>query len=268
MGGAPTVFNIIVNMPSGDWKPLPHKVKIMMGGSPPPTQIISRMEDLGVIVNHLYGPTEIHGSATINKTTPYRKTVKVQVDLAAYLPSQLELEVVNGSTNETRVEATQIQYDMLPKYCKTCKLEGHDESECRILHPELRIQFEYAITNIGNAFDALLEEEEENSDTQEKDRNIEVADEQITIVRDDTHTGNTQKERHDTGNTQALSYTKEIHNNEIDMRSTGKTVPGEFNDEQTIREELISNYKITDAGLQRSMQEDVAKTEDTEEMEN
>ncbi|KAF3620517.1 hypothetical protein FXO38_00751 [Capsicum annuum] len=76
------------------------------------------------------------------------------------------------------------------------------------------------------------------------------------------------RERHDTGNTQALSYTKEIHNNEIDMRSTGKTVPGEFNDEQTIREALSSNYKITDAGLQRSMQEDVAKTEDTEEMEN
>lgn len=26
---------------------------------------------------------------------------------------------------------------MLPKYCKECKLQGHDEMECWRLHPEL-----------------------------------------------------------------------------------------------------------------------------------
>lgn len=30
-----------------------------------------------------------------------------------------------------------IKYDYLPKYCKTCKLQGHDEEECYVLHPEL-----------------------------------------------------------------------------------------------------------------------------------
>uniref|UniRef100_M1DZL1 Uncharacterized protein n=1 Tax=Solanum tuberosum TaxID=4113 RepID=M1DZL1_SOLTU len=29
---------------------------------------------------------------------------------------------------------------MLPKYCNTCKLQGHGEAECRQLHPELRVQ--------------------------------------------------------------------------------------------------------------------------------
>lgn len=46
MSGAPTVLNMIVNMPSCEL--LPHKVKIVTGGSPPPPEIISRMEELEV----------------------------------------------------------------------------------------------------------------------------------------------------------------------------------------------------------------------------
>ncbi|XP_016449155.1 butanoate--CoA ligase AAE1-like [Nicotiana tabacum] len=61
MGGAPTVLNMIVNSSPRDRKPLPHKVKIMTGGSPPPPQILSRMEELGFGVNHLYGLTETYG---------------------------------------------------------------------------------------------------------------------------------------------------------------------------------------------------------------
>jgi len=30
-----------------------------------------------------------------------------------------------------------IKYDYVPKHCKTCKLQGHNEEECFILHPEL-----------------------------------------------------------------------------------------------------------------------------------
>ncbi|OIT06511.1 putative acyl-activating enzyme 2 [Nicotiana attenuata] len=64
MGGAPTVLNMIVNSSPRDQKPLPHKVKIMTGGSPPPPQILSRMEELGFGVNHLYGLTETYGPGT------------------------------------------------------------------------------------------------------------------------------------------------------------------------------------------------------------
>ncbi|XP_052197585.1 butanoate--CoA ligase AAE1-like [Diospyros lotus] len=64
MGGAPTVLNMIVNSPASDQKPLPHKVEVMTGGSPPPPQIIFKMEELGFTVSHLYGLTETYGPGT------------------------------------------------------------------------------------------------------------------------------------------------------------------------------------------------------------
>ncbi|KAM3362897.1 butanoate-CoA ligase AAE1-like [Capsicum galapagoense] len=64
LSGAPTVMNMIVNSPVSDRKPLPHKVNIMTGGSPPPPQILSKMEELGFRVHHLYGLTETYGPGT------------------------------------------------------------------------------------------------------------------------------------------------------------------------------------------------------------
>ncbi|XVE82403.1 hypothetical protein DITRI_Ditri16bG0001700 [Diplodiscus trichospermus] len=64
MGGAPTVLNLIVNSSVTDRKPFPHKVEIMTGGSPPPPQILFKMEELGFNVNHLYGLTETYGPGT------------------------------------------------------------------------------------------------------------------------------------------------------------------------------------------------------------
>lgn len=62
MSAAPTVLNMIVN--STDRKPLPHKVEIMTGGSPPPPPVLSKIEDLGFRVSHLYGLTETYGPGT------------------------------------------------------------------------------------------------------------------------------------------------------------------------------------------------------------
>lgn len=64
MGAAPTVLNMIVNSPANVQRPLPHKVAIATGGSPPPPQILSKMEELGFDVTHLYGLTETYGPAT------------------------------------------------------------------------------------------------------------------------------------------------------------------------------------------------------------
>ncbi|KAK4342437.1 hypothetical protein RND71_038253 [Anisodus tanguticus] len=47
MSATPIVLNMMVNCPSNDRKPLSQKVEIMTGGSPPPPQIISKMEELG-----------------------------------------------------------------------------------------------------------------------------------------------------------------------------------------------------------------------------
>ncbi|XP_016179496.1 probable acyl-activating enzyme 2 isoform X2 [Arachis ipaensis] len=64
LGGAPTVLNMIVNSASFDRKPIDHKVLAMTGGSPPPPQIIAKMEELGFTVSHLYGLTETYGPGT------------------------------------------------------------------------------------------------------------------------------------------------------------------------------------------------------------
>ncbi|XP_075092012.1 isovalerate--CoA ligase AAE2-like [Nicotiana tabacum] len=58
MSAAPTVLNMIANSPPSDRKSLSHKVDIMTGGSPPPPDILSKMEELGFSVSHLYGLTE------------------------------------------------------------------------------------------------------------------------------------------------------------------------------------------------------------------
>ncbi|XP_073056281.1 butanoate--CoA ligase AAE1-like isoform X2 [Primulina eburnea] len=62
MSGAPTVLNMIIN--SSDQKQLPHKVNIMTGGAAPPPSILSKIEDLGFRVSHLYGLTEVYGPGT------------------------------------------------------------------------------------------------------------------------------------------------------------------------------------------------------------
>lgn len=76
--------------------------------------------------------------ATINKTRPSCARVKVLVDLLTDLPKKVRMDIVNESTGEVRTEWVMILYDYLPKYCKECKLQGHDISECWRINPELK----------------------------------------------------------------------------------------------------------------------------------
>nr|DAD46252.1 TPA_asm: hypothetical protein HUJ06_004482 [Nelumbo nucifera] len=65
MGGAPTVLNMLVNAPSSERKTLPHKVEMMTGAAPPPSEILFKMEELGFGVTHSYGLTETYGPGTV-----------------------------------------------------------------------------------------------------------------------------------------------------------------------------------------------------------
>lgn len=51
----------------------------------------------------------------------------MQVDLLANFPKVVDLEVVNDETKTSRVERIKIQYDIIPTYCKLCKLKMHVE---------------------------------------------------------------------------------------------------------------------------------------------
>ncbi|KAH0710890.1 hypothetical protein KY284_012317 [Solanum tuberosum] len=55
-------------------------------------------------------------NATINKTRSSCARVKVQVDLAADIPKQVEIEVVDNKHNMSRLIVIYVQYDVLPKY--------------------------------------------------------------------------------------------------------------------------------------------------------
>lgn len=74
--------------------------------------------------------------ATKNQTRPSCAKVKVEVDLLRDFPKWINvgLRRKNGEVIDKWIN---INYDYLPKYCKKCKLQGHNKHDCFVLHPEL-----------------------------------------------------------------------------------------------------------------------------------
>lgn len=64
MSGAPVVLNMLIHAAKDAQKKSAHLTKIAVGGSPPPSIVIERMEAMGFEVVHLYGLTETYGPAT------------------------------------------------------------------------------------------------------------------------------------------------------------------------------------------------------------
>ncbi|WMV30685.1 hypothetical protein MTR67_024070 [Solanum verrucosum] len=93
--------------------------------------------------------------ATRNQTRPSCARVKVEVDLLGEFPKRIKIGMkkTNGEVMETWVR---IKYDYIPKYCKTCMLQGHDEQQCYVEHPELYPKKE------KNNMEANAKEEKEN----------------------------------------------------------------------------------------------------------
>ncbi|KAE8664649.1 putative acyl-activating enzyme 2 [Hibiscus syriacus] len=62
LGGATPVLSLIAN---ANQKPLPFKVNIMTGGAPPPAHVVFKIEELGFILTHSYGMSEMLGPGTV-----------------------------------------------------------------------------------------------------------------------------------------------------------------------------------------------------------
>ncbi|KAH0650073.1 hypothetical protein KY284_029985 [Solanum tuberosum] len=75
--------------------------------------------------------------ATKNQSRPSCTRVKVEVDLLSDFSKRIKIGVRKQSTREVVEKWITIKYDYVSKYCTTCKLQGHDEKACYILHPEL-----------------------------------------------------------------------------------------------------------------------------------
>ncbi|XP_060195290.1 uncharacterized protein LOC132624542 [Lycium barbarum] len=91
------------------------------------------------------------------------------------------MDIENEKTGAIRTVNVQIHYDYLPKYCKECKLQGHDEYDCRIINPE-RVQYdnereempkENGKTKPHKSSDEVHNSKESNKDLQE-DKEIEA----------------------------------------------------------------------------------------------
>ncbi|KAM3199687.1 hypothetical protein P3L10_032047 [Capsicum annuum] len=74
--------------------------------------------------------------ATQNKTRSSCARVKLEVDLLGDFPKKINIEI-RKKTGEVVEKWIHIKYDYVPKYCKECKLQGHNEKECYFIHPEL-----------------------------------------------------------------------------------------------------------------------------------
>ncbi|KAH0705670.1 hypothetical protein KY289_010746 [Solanum tuberosum] len=74
--------------------------------------------------------------ATRNQTRPSCARVKVEVDLLKEFPKRIKIGVKKTS-GEVMEKWIKIKYDYVPKYCKTCMIQGHDMEQCYVEHPEL-----------------------------------------------------------------------------------------------------------------------------------
>lgn len=81
--------------------------------------------------------------ATQNKTRPSYARVKVEVGLLGEFPKKINIGMRNN-TGDVMEKWVTIKYDYIPKYFTTCKLQGHNEKECCVLHPKLFTQMEQA----------------------------------------------------------------------------------------------------------------------------
>ncbi len=60
-GGAPIVLGMLVEAAEAEPTVLPHKVRVMTAGAPPPAAILEKVEALGFDVMQVYGLTETYG---------------------------------------------------------------------------------------------------------------------------------------------------------------------------------------------------------------
>jgi fatty-acyl-CoA synthase len=68
--GAPTVLLMLAETPGARGVRFDPPVRVAIGGSPPSPTLLARMEELGVVVTHVYGLTETYGPHVVCEMQP------------------------------------------------------------------------------------------------------------------------------------------------------------------------------------------------------
>ncbi|WMV18187.1 hypothetical protein MTR67_011572 [Solanum verrucosum] len=97
--------------------------------------------------------------ATKNQTRPSCARVKVEVDLLREFPKRIKIGM-RMQNKEVVEKWIKIKYDYVPKYCQTCMIQGHNEEQCYVVHPELHPYKEKSLQEEGKKIDDNLSKEE------------------------------------------------------------------------------------------------------------
>ena len=68
--GAPTVLLMVAEAPEARGVRFDPPLRVAIGGSPPSPTLLARMEELGVVVTHIYGLTETYGPHSVCEMQP------------------------------------------------------------------------------------------------------------------------------------------------------------------------------------------------------
>ncbi|XP_059314189.1 uncharacterized protein LOC132064994 [Lycium ferocissimum] len=133
------------------------------------------------------GALIITDKATLSKTRPTTAKVKVEIDLTRPLRHEVMIKT-NDSTGKEVIIPQRIKYETIPEYCNHCKIQGHCENKCRILHPELRKNVKMLITvvNSGKSEDKGNNKDSTSLNTMQGDDNSDA----LIINTVNSHTNN------------------------------------------------------------------------------
>ncbi|KAG5599737.1 hypothetical protein H5410_031107 [Solanum commersonii] len=79
----------------------------------------------------------ITDKATLSKTRPTTTKIKVEVNLTKNMVTKIQIKV-KGEDGKYESLTQRVDYESVPDYCFHCKVKGHKDDSCRMLHSELR----------------------------------------------------------------------------------------------------------------------------------
>ncbi|WMV07384.1 hypothetical protein MTR67_000769 [Solanum verrucosum] len=185
---------------------------------------------------------------TKNHTRPSCARVKVEVDLLKEFPKRINIGL-KRSNGEIVEKWIKIKYDYMPKYCKTCMIQGHDEEQCYVEHPELhpaRQKGSTGTTNMQKHGQGEIKDKNEETAKGKEDGREEVSTKQWV---DDTFSKPTrlvpeEKDREGEGEKKSVGEMKGMEGNTSDIGSqkvedgTCKRNPGQCSYGFSIRDNM------------------------------
>ncbi|KAH0722874.1 hypothetical protein KY290_005530 [Solanum tuberosum] len=117
----------------------------------------------------------ISDKAIVSKSRPTTAKVKVEIDIRRTRVTEIRIDV-RKENGEIEFISQKVKYENVPEYCFHCKVQGHSDAKCRVLHPELRDTF------INDNLDGKNEPHQSNN---EKMKNLPKIQDKMQVDKSD-----------------------------------------------------------------------------------